>query len=62
VLARHANGDWPAIASAGNVYRHEYEAVDESLVWRTIQQGLKILRNAAEEELRRVRERGQQDP
>ena len=25
VRARHPEIDWPAIAAAGNVYRHEYE-------------------------------------
>ena len=27
---RHPEIDWVAIAAAGNVYRHEYEAVDET--------------------------------
>ena len=31
ITGRHAEIDWVAIAAAGNVYRHEYEAVDESL-------------------------------
>jgi uncharacterized protein with HEPN domain len=29
---RHLEIDWVAIAAAGNVYRHEYEAVDEALI------------------------------
>lgn len=32
--------DWPAIAAAGNVYRHEYETVDDTLLWHTVQRGL----------------------
>lgn len=36
---RHTELDWPAIAAAGNVYRHEYEAVDEALIWQTVQSG-----------------------
>jgi len=32
MLLRHPEIDWPAIAAAGNVYRHEYEAVDETLI------------------------------
>src|SRR4051812_26994265 len=32
--------DWQAIAPSGNVYRHEYEAVAESLIWYTIQNSL----------------------
>src|ERR1039457_3861011 len=31
---RHPECDWVAIAAAGNVYRHEYEAVDD-LAYRT---------------------------
>jgi uncharacterized protein with HEPN domain len=31
--------DWPAVA-AGNVYRHEYELVDDALVWHTVEHGL----------------------
>jgi uncharacterized protein with HEPN domain len=30
--ARHASIDWTAVAAAGNVYRHEYEGVDEILI------------------------------
>ena len=33
MLQDHAEIDWLAIAAAGNVYRHEYEAVDEALIW-----------------------------
>ena len=33
LLRRHQEIDWVAIAAAGNVYRHEYEAVDEALIW-----------------------------
>jgi uncharacterized protein with HEPN domain len=32
---RHPDIDWLAIAAAGNVYRHEYEGVDEALIWHT---------------------------
>ena len=37
---RHGELDWAAIAAAGNVYRHEYEAVDEALIWHTVQHDL----------------------
>lgn len=30
LLLRHPEIDWGAVAAAGNVYRHEYEAVDEA--------------------------------
>lgn len=36
--------------AAGNVYRHEYESVDEALVWHTVRNGLTALRSVAEEE------------
>jgi uncharacterized protein with HEPN domain len=29
---RHPELDWAAVAAAGNVYRHEYEGVDEALI------------------------------
>jgi uncharacterized protein with HEPN domain len=50
---RHPEIDWPAIAAAGNVYRHEYEMVDEALIWHTIQRGLDALRSMAAAELER---------
>jgi uncharacterized protein with HEPN domain len=50
LLRRHPGIDWAAIAAAGNVYRHEYEAVDEALIWHTAQHGLAVLRKVAEEE------------
>ena len=30
---RQPGVDWQAVAAAGNVYRHEYEVVDNALVW-----------------------------
>jgi len=50
---RHPEIDWPAVAAAGNIYRHEYEVVDEALVWHTIQHGLSDLLEASAVELRR---------
>jgi uncharacterized protein with HEPN domain len=54
LLKRHPEIDWPAIAAAGNVYRHEYEAVDEALIWHTVQYGLAALRTVSGEEFRRL--------
>lgn len=54
LLHRHPEIDWVAIAAAGNVYRHEYESVDEALIWHTIQHDLAALRSVAEEELLRL--------
>ena len=51
--ANHPAIDSPAVAAAGNVYRHEYEVVDDGLVWHTIQHGLTSLRDASAEELQR---------
>src|ERR1017187_6617623 len=51
--ANHPALDWPAVAGAGNVYRHEYEVVDDGLVWHTIQHGLAILRDISDMELKR---------
>jgi uncharacterized protein with HEPN domain len=51
LLRRHPEIDWAAVAAAGNVYRHEYEAVDEALIWHTVRHGVAALRRAAEEEM-----------
>lgn len=48
---RHPEIGWADVAAAGNVYRHEYEAVDEVLIWHTLRHDLAALRNVAEEEL-----------
>src|SRR5262252_2579739 len=37
---RHPGIDWVAVAAAGNLYRHEYEGVDATLIWHTVQHGL----------------------
>jgi uncharacterized protein with HEPN domain len=51
LLGRHPEIDWAAVAAAGNVYRHDYEAVDEALIWHTARHGLAVLRRVAEKEL-----------
>jgi uncharacterized protein with HEPN domain len=43
--------DWPGIAAAGNVFRHEYEGLDESQIWHTVQHDLGPLRQAVTAEL-----------
>ncbi len=50
---RHSEIDWVAIAAAGNIYRHEYEGVDEKLIWKTIQDDLDELREIIAFELER---------
>lgn len=54
ITARHPQIDWPAIAAVGNLYRHEYEVVDEKLVWNTIQRDIEVLKRAIESELVRL--------
>ena len=44
---RHSDIDWAAVSAAGNIYRHEYEAVDEALIWQTVRHDLAALRSAA---------------
>ena len=51
---RHLEIDWVAIAAAGNVYRHGYEAVDEALVWHTVRYDLALLRGVAAGEFDRL--------
>jgi uncharacterized protein with HEPN domain len=54
IRERHPEIDWTAVAAAGNIYRHEYESVDESLVWHTVQYDLGGLRAMAQAELNRL--------
>ncbi len=51
LLLRHPEIDWPAVAAAGNIYRHEYDAVDEALILHTIRHSLTGFRRVAAEEL-----------
>jgi uncharacterized protein with HEPN domain len=51
---RHPDVDWVAVAAAGNVYRHEYEGVDENLIWHTVRHDLADLRTVAVVELERL--------
>jgi uncharacterized protein with HEPN domain len=52
---QHPEIDWVAVAAAGNVYRHEYDGVDEKLIWHTVRHDLSALRDAAAAELERLR-------
>ena len=53
LIDRHPEIDWAAIAAAGNVYRHEYEAADEALIWHTVRHDLAELRGVATAEFDR---------
>ena len=55
---RHSTLPWRKIADAGNIYRHEYEAVDDVTVWDTLNE-LEALRLVVEQELGKF-ERNQQ--
>jgi len=44
--ARHPAIAWRQMASAGNVYRHDYEDVAARFVWQTVQGDLPTLRSA----------------
>ena|SRR5215471_204538 len=48
---RHPELPWRAIMGVGNVYRHDYDNVDEDMVWRTVQRSLEPLLAVVEEEL-----------
>ena len=43
VRARHPRLPWRDIRDVGNFYRHQYDNVMESYVWRTVQEHLPLL-------------------
>jgi uncharacterized protein with HEPN domain len=51
---RHPHIDWPALAAVGNVYRHEYDVIDDRLVWESIGRRLPELKAVVDEERRRL--------
>jgi uncharacterized protein with HEPN domain len=53
VKARHPHIDWPKMAGAGNIYRHDYDDVVEQFVWKTANDSLPPLLAAVESELAR---------
>jgi uncharacterized protein with HEPN domain len=55
VRNRHPEIDWAAVAASGNVYRHEYEAIDEAMIWHTVRHDLAALRSVAAVELDRLK-------
>ena len=56
IKSRHPEIPWIDMANAGNIYRHQYHDVHDSLIWRTIEQSLKPLRVVAVQELERLPE------
>ena len=51
---RHASIPWKNIASARNVYRHEYEDIAPRVVWDTVQLALPPLQSVMVQELGRL--------
>jgi uncharacterized protein with HEPN domain len=54
--ARHPNIPWTEMAAAGNVYRHDYEDVQQRLVWGTVHNRFTPLLTAVEQELNQLGE------
>ena len=42
------------MAGAGNVYRHQYDDVEDAILWQTVHENLRPLRVMAEQELERL--------
>jgi uncharacterized protein with HEPN domain len=40
IQARHPGLPWRAIMGVGNIYRHNYDDVEEDYVWRTLHESL----------------------
>jgi uncharacterized protein with HEPN domain len=54
VKARHPEIAWKQMASAGNVYRHDYEDVAAGFIWETVQRALPPLKAVIEQEIARA--------
>jgi len=48
---RHPTLPWRAIMGAGNVYRHDYDNIEEDQVWHTVNESLATLIDVIEQEL-----------
>lgn len=55
IKARHSDIPWRNIAAAGNLYRHQYDGVDDMFVWDVIARDLEPLRVVVEQELSRLK-------
>ena len=49
--ARHPLIGWKNMAGAGNIYRHDYEDIDPTLVWEAVLLDLPPLQAAVQQEL-----------
>lgn len=52
--------DWRGIRGLGNVLRHAYDVVDDTLIWKTVQTRLPDLREAAHQALVAIEEQEDQ--
>jgi uncharacterized protein with HEPN domain len=55
VRGRHPDLPWRAIRDGGNFYRHEYDNVEESYVWTTVQTDLPPLLAAVIAEIEAIK-------
>ncbi len=46
--ARYPDIPWPAIAAIGNVFRHEYYAIELDVIWRIAMRDLRPLASAVD--------------
>lgn len=51
---RHPAIAWRQIASAGNIYRHDYEDVAARIIWDTVVLALPVLKVVIDEEIARL--------
>lgn len=51
---QHPELPWRAIMGVGNVYRHDYDNVDEAQVWRTVNDSLPLLVSVVEGEIAKL--------
>lgn len=51
---RHSPIAWKQIASAGNIYRHDYEDITAQMIWDTVVLALPILKVAIDAEIARL--------
>jgi uncharacterized protein with HEPN domain len=51
---RNPHIPWAEMAAAGNVYRHDYEDVEQRLVWGTVHKRLPAMLVTVETELQRL--------
>ena len=56
--ARHPEIPWQKVAGIGNVLRHAYPIVDDSVVWEVVVRDLPSLKAAAEQLLRDAEAKG----